>query len=197
MGLAFVTLFGVARADNVGEARAHHERGMSAYALEHFAEAAEEYEKAFQLKADAALLYNAAQAHRLAGNSDRALRLYQSYLRVFGRKASNREEVERHIAALQRAIAVQQAAQLSPPVGVAEPEGPRPVNLVPTAPPPSMDKHPSIIVSLPARKPLYQKAWFWGVIAGVAVGIGVGVGVGVGTTGTKNPTPSFGTTTVN
>ena len=72
-----------ARADDQrGEARAHYEKGTAAYALGRFADAAAEFEQAFTLKPDPALLYNAAQAYRLAGDRDRALQLYKSYLRV-------------------------------------------------------------------------------------------------------------------
>jgi hypothetical protein len=42
------------------------DRATAAFALNHFADAADNYEKAFALKPDAAVLYNAAQAHRLA-----------------------------------------------------------------------------------------------------------------------------------
>src|SRR6185312_16914961 len=60
------------------EARAYHEKAKAAFALSHYAQAAEFFEKAFELKADPALLYNAAQSHRLAGNKQRALTLYQN-----------------------------------------------------------------------------------------------------------------------
>jgi tetratricopeptide (TPR) repeat protein len=83
------------------DARAHYERGTSLYALGKFAEAAQEYEKAFELKPDPALLYNAAQAHRIAGNKQRALFLYQNFLRVFGTSSPNAPEVERHVIGAQ------------------------------------------------------------------------------------------------
>src|SRR5262245_50804586 len=94
----------VAWGDARDEARAHYKRGIAAYALSHFAEAAEEYEQAFTLEPDPALLYNAAQAHRLAGNKTRALTLYQNYLRIFGDKVPNKAEVTAHIAKLKAAI---------------------------------------------------------------------------------------------
>src|SRR6185436_3078335 len=62
-----------------------------------------------------ALLYNAAQAHRVAGNKQRALLLYQNYLRVYGKQVKNRDEVERHIQTLQRAIDSEVQSQTAPP----------------------------------------------------------------------------------
>src|SRR5437762_2788493 len=83
-----------ARADVTEDARIHYQKALAAYGLSNFAEAATEYEQAFALKPDPALLYNAAQAHRLAGNPERALQLYQNYLNLPGRKSANREEVQ-------------------------------------------------------------------------------------------------------
>ncbi len=70
------------------------------------------FERAFELKADPAILYNAALSHRLAGNKDRALALYQNYLRVFGH-VGKWTEVEARVAELKTAIAEDQA--LAPP----------------------------------------------------------------------------------
>jgi hypothetical protein len=72
-----------ALAGNEEEARAYLDKATAAYALNKYAVAAENFEKAFELKPDPALLYNAAQAWRLAGNKERALALYESYLRVY------------------------------------------------------------------------------------------------------------------
>jgi tetratricopeptide (TPR) repeat protein len=219
----------VARADaNSDEARVHAEKALSAYALEHFAEAADEYEKAFALKSDPALLYNAAQAHRFAGNYERALHLYQSYLRIFGKKVPNRAEVDRHIRELEAAVATQKRAQQSPPAGVAEtslPPGehaPEPQSENTNANPkananenanantkPNTDENvnvnpapaPSVVAQTntpPEKKPLVKRGWFWGVVVGavVVVGVGVGLGVGLSSSSPRNPTGSFGATTV-
>ena len=85
------------------EARAFHERAKAAFALSHYAQAADFFEKAFELKSDPALLYNAAQSHRLAGNKQRALTLYQNYLRVYGRD-ERRAQIDQRIEELKRAI---------------------------------------------------------------------------------------------
>jgi hypothetical protein len=85
------------------EARAYHEKAKAAFALSHYAQAAEFFEKAFELKSDPALLYNAAQSHRLAGNKQRALTLYQNYLRVYGRD-ERRPQIELRIEELKKSI---------------------------------------------------------------------------------------------
>src|SRR5437868_9710921 len=111
--LLFVSLLILAlpaRADKVAEAREHYDAGTAAYALGDYAKAASEYEKAFSLHPGPALLYNSAQAHRLANNKERALLLYQNYLRIY-KNESNADEVRRHIANLQRAIETDRTTQ--------------------------------------------------------------------------------------
>jgi tetratricopeptide (TPR) repeat protein len=119
---------GGAVAAPVDEARAVNDKATAAFALGRFSEAAAEFEKAFELKPDPALLYNAAQAHRLAGNKERALELYQSYLRVYGHGA-NRTEVEARVRELKQTTA-KPAPVTGPP---AQPVAPPP----PASPPPA------------------------------------------------------------
>jgi len=119
LGLALVLVGAGAYADNKEGARAHFEQGNASFALGDYGAAAVEYEKAFALRPDPALLYNAAQAHRLANNKARALLLYKNYLSVYGQKVSNRDEVQRHIATLKQAIEIEQKSQSSPPTGTA------------------------------------------------------------------------------
>ena len=64
-------------------ARRAYDEATAAFGLGHYQEAAEKYETAFSLRPDPALLYNAAQAYRLAGNRPRALELYRNYLRLY------------------------------------------------------------------------------------------------------------------
>jgi hypothetical protein len=113
---ATILIAAPARADSVAEAKAHWTKGLGAYALGDYPQAAAEYEKAFALHTDPALLYNAAQAHRLAGNKQRALLLYQNYLRLFGGpRMPYHDEVVRHIGELKVAIESEQRATTSPP----------------------------------------------------------------------------------
>src|SRR4051812_37467160 len=103
-------------------ARELFDKGTAAYALGHFDEAAADYEKAFSIKPDPALLYNAAQAHRQANNKKRALMLYQNYVKLYGTRISNRADVERVIVTLKHAIESEQQASSAPPTGTNAPE---------------------------------------------------------------------------
>ena len=153
------------------EARAYHEKAKAAFALSHYAQAAEFFEKAFELKSDPALLYNAAQSHRLAGNKQRALTLYQNYLHVYGRD-ERRAQIEMRIEELKKAIEKDRTeVPASPPAGwppgatagaagskagassppslrAAEPTKPLP--LAPPAAPPSPPPAPAPAVTPPA-----------------------------------------------
>src|SRR5262249_55253711 len=74
---------GRAWADEVSSAKAHYLRATSHFAVGEYSEAASDYETAYKLHPDPALLFDAAQAHRLAGHHEKALLLYRSYLRLY------------------------------------------------------------------------------------------------------------------
>lgn len=179
------------------------DKATAAFALNRYAVAAENYEKAFELKPDPAVLYNAAQAYRLAGNKERALELYQSYLRMYG--AEKRAEVEKHIENLKQAIEKDHAVATSPPttpapVGtthdapppVPEPEPPKPETPKPETPPAVaqiVSPPPPPPVRTPAEPPpvlvtkasppadegsIVTKPWFWIVVGGAVVAAAVG-----------------------
>ena len=84
-------------------ARRAYDEATAAFGLGHYAEAAEKYETAFSLRPDPALLYDAAQAYRLAGNRGRALELYRNYLRLYPDR-QNADEARNQVAALTKAI---------------------------------------------------------------------------------------------
>ncbi len=115
-------------------AKEAYERATAQYALGKYNEAALIFERAFELKPDPAILYNAAQAHRLGGNKQRALELYQSYLRLYGDRGS-RIEVQRHVEALQAAIDKDRAASNQNPTTLRTP--PAPVQPKPSPPSPT------------------------------------------------------------
>ena len=156
----------VARGEDLDVARAHNAKAVAAYALGRYAEAAAEYEKAFELRPVAELLFNAAQGHRLAGNKQRALLLYQNYLRVFGGQINNRADVERHVAALQRALQsdaqVASAPPLAPePVGLGPlpgSEGPPPARLPEVATAPRLETASTVAPAAPPPAPSPAKA---------------------------------------
>ena len=179
-------------------------RGRTAYALGRFAEAAELFEKAFELKEDPAILYNAAQAHRLAGDKKKALVLYQNYLRMFGER-ENAAEVERRIGELKAAIEAEQKANTSPPTGLLN-DKTEPATTPPTTPPPEVAPPPPaapVAATTPPpaaveKKPITRRGWFWGVVVGGAVVVAGAVTLGV-VLGTpkKNPAATLGAVQAN
>ena len=172
---------GKARTEKAEEAREYLDKATAAFALNRYAVAAENYEKSFELKPDAAVLYNAAQAYRLAGNKERALDLYQSYLRMYG--DDKRAEIEKHIQNLKQAIEKDHAVATSPPTGTA-PVGVAPAgsgaaagSTMVAAPPPSVPGAPPpaqpapVLVAQPApasdQSSVVSKPWFWIAVGGV------------------------------
>jgi hypothetical protein len=153
--LAGTALAGRAQAGNVDEARAYVEKATAEYALNKYAAAAENFEKAFELKPDPALLYNAAQSYRLAGNKERALALYESFLRVYP-KEKKRAEIESHIQQLRSAIEHDRAASTSPPYGTAPVAiGSGDAHAAPPAvPPPAPTAPPPAAVTPPPSAPV-------------------------------------------
>ena len=125
---ALGVLGGIARAENK-DARKHYERATAAFGLGKYADAAVEYESAFRLRPDPALLYNCAQSYRLAGNKTRALELYRNYLRLYS-DTPNAENARKQAENLQLELAAERAVAPGPaPVAAAA--------ATPTAPPPT------------------------------------------------------------
>lgn len=98
------------RADNRAEAREHFSQGTKLFNLGRFADAAVEYAEAYKLHDEPLLLYNVAQAQRLAGQTADALRSYKTFLRLVP-KAQNRIEVQNKIAELEKLVAQTEKTQ--------------------------------------------------------------------------------------
>jgi tetratricopeptide (TPR) repeat protein len=187
------------------DAKEFYEQATAAFGLGHYAEAAEKYEQAFSRRPDPALLYNAAQSYRLAGNKQRALELYTNVVRLFP-SFPNAEDARNHVTTLRREIEDQQAAPapiVPAPTPVAPATAPPLVAAATTPPPvPPASAPAPVLVDAPAAtvatspppaeasESVFSKPWFWGVVAAVVVG-GT-VGVVLGTRGTKYPDASFG-----
>jgi tetratricopeptide (TPR) repeat protein len=186
------------------DAREIYEQATAAFGLGHYAAAAEKYEAAFSLRPDPALLYNAAQSYRLAGNKPRALELYRNCLRLYP-NFHNAEDARRQVTNLKAEIEQEQSAKTAtapvpPPVAVAPP----PVASLPPAAPateaaasssPVLLDTPAPAPATEADRPLTSKAWFWGAIGAVVVG-GT-VALLLATRGTSYPAASFGTVNGN
>jgi tetratricopeptide (TPR) repeat protein len=138
-----------ARADDLQSAREHYDKGTTFYDLQRFADAAHEYEQAFELKHDPALLFNIGQAYRFAGDSAKAIGAFRSYLRRMP-KAPNRAEVEARIAEMQKLLDEQKKGQEKPPAGTLSPDGKSvPNGTVPPTPTPTAE---------PTSSPVPEKA---------------------------------------
>ncbi len=92
---------GARAAEPSAEARRLYAEGKAEYAQGHYAEAVALFERSYALWESSALLFNMAQAHRLAGPRHclEAVSLYKSYLAAEA-NAENEEEVEERIAEL-------------------------------------------------------------------------------------------------
>jgi len=66
---------------STASARAHARQGLALYDLKRFQEANAEFEQAYLIEQDPALLYDMAQCQRKLGNNEEALHFYKTYLR--------------------------------------------------------------------------------------------------------------------
>ncbi len=142
-------------------AKKHFERGQKLYNLGKFADALDEYQKAYDAKPIPQILFNIAQCHRGLGDYDSAIFSYKKYLQLLP-DADNRDKVERTIADLEDKQAKGEAHKM----GIDRPTRPPPEQ-PPDPPPADSHDHPGA--------PVYKKWWFW---TGVAV-VGVAAGVGI------------------
>ena len=132
-------------AEKKQQAKEHYEMATRLYDVGKYGEAIAEYEQAYLLIEDAALLFNIGQAYRLWDRPEDASRAYKNYLRRRP-EASNRADVEKKIADMERIVEerrrgvpgqpppgqVQPAQTVSPPPGT-YPANPEPA-LSPLAP---------------------------------------------------------------
>jgi tetratricopeptide (TPR) repeat protein len=114
MALFVCSSASTAAADDVGTARDHYKKATKAFDLGFYEEAVKEYMAAYQAKDDPVILYNIAQAHRLANHPAEALRFYRIFLTKVPR-AENRAEVEAKVAELVKVLEQLKRAQEMPP----------------------------------------------------------------------------------
>jgi tetratricopeptide (TPR) repeat protein len=199
-----------ARADDAADAKTHYQKATAHYAVGEYKEAAGEYEAAYKAKQDPALLYNAAQSHRLAGDNQKALLLYKNIVKLHPTSKYAVESKDR-IDKLEQAIATTQSPPNQPaPVesgappaaagATVQPLAPAPTGAAatppPGAPPPAVAPAPApgtspaaTLTAAPAptegEAPVYKKVWFWAVIGAVVVGgVVVAVAASGGSSGT-------------
>ena len=170
---------GWAHADDAAvAARRHFESGTALYDVGRFDEAAREYDAAYQLRNDPALLYNLGQAYRLAGNQAKAIVTYRAFLRRVP-NSPDRAEVEQRIVELQRQLDEQKAASRPAPTPQPTPQAETPAA-----------SNPALVAAAPPRHvPVYKKWWLWTTLGVVVAGGAVGLGLGL--TAHSNSAPVF------
>lgn len=139
------------------------------YAEKNYNGALDQFTAAYQLDPEPWLLINIGRCHYLADRPKEALGFYNKALQA-KLSRSEREEVMASVAKAtiklqeqqERAVNEQRKAEQARLTAIAS---------------------ASLIPSNPPEKPIYKKAWFWGVIGGglslLTIGLGVGLGVGL------------------
>jgi hypothetical protein len=172
-------------ADERTAAKAHFAAATSHFAFGEFAEAAQEYELAYKLHPDPALLFDAAQAHRHAGHLKTALLLYRNYVQMYP-SGENSKTCRDQIDKLTQAIAADDhpspatGSEAPPATGQTPPSPKVERQLVEVAP-----QQPQLTpVTQPeprprAVRPLYKKWWLWTAVGGAVAVITVATVVGI------------------
>jgi tetratricopeptide (TPR) repeat protein len=163
--------------DKHADAKVHYDKGTTLYDLGQYKEAAREFEEAFKIVSDPALLFNIGQAYRLGNEPASALRAYRGFLRRFP-NAKNRAVIENHIAALQKLVEEQKRVATSPPTETIPP-GTQPRESVPPVPVAPQSAVVAAAPLPPPATPVYKKWWLWTIVGVAAAGVGVGLGVGL------------------
>jgi len=162
---------------NAAEAKRLFAEGTAAYNLAEYATAIDKYKAAYKLVANPYLIYNIAQAYRLAKDFENALTFYDSFLTQLP-AAPNRAEVEGFMTDLRKQIAARDLAAATPPKSVVgEPQpSPSPDTKIPSPARVgdsvygSRAPAPAAAVDRGGRRPLYKKWWFWAGVGAVAAG---------------------------
>jgi tetratricopeptide (TPR) repeat protein len=194
---------------SLDEAHEHYRKGTAAYNLGHYAEAAREYEATYEITLDVAVLFNTAQAYRLAGENHKAILAYKGYLRA-APAGSQRDIAQQKLDELTK-LEKTSATTAPTPVPVLVPTTPVPVllpllpaataaaqpsapalQIIPitaSAPQPAPNIAPTaVVVATPAtqtgetHRSLYKRWPFWTVVGATVVALVV-VGLVVGSSG--------------
>jgi len=155
-------------AQKMDDARQHFKAGKTLQDAGKFAEAADEYQAAYDLDPRPAMLFNIAQAHRLAGHKQLAVDFYKRYLQAQPDGAGARE-ARQWTAELTRQLEAERP--VTPPPTRPDPPPITPPATPTLAPPSQQPEHPPQAPSSGRRLRLA------GIAAGVAGLAAVGAGV--------------------
>jgi len=170
--------------DGMKKAKQHFVTAEAHYKLGRFAEALQEYSKAYEFASLPAFLFNMGQCHRQLGNHERAVFFYEGYLRE-SPKAGNREIVRRLIQESQEAEkqreqlrAEQERKQVQAQKEKEEKERLRLENEHKLAV--ERARLEALALASKKQKPVeqppafYQKWWFWTIVGGAVLAIAGG-----------------------
>jgi len=183
------------------ETKVHVRKATAAYNLGKYAEAAKDYEAAYEQTLDSNLLFNVAQSYRMAGEREKAITAYRSFLRS-APKSEQRGLAESKIRELegQRASTPTPAASpVTPPVAPAAPptlpptqgagadKSGGPAHAGASASGVAQPDRPNPLLTVPAQtteppSPFYKRWPFWTAL-GVAVAGGATLGIVLATRG--------------
>ena len=137
-----------AQSSEPDQAREHYKKGLAAYNLGQYSEASSEFEAAYRLFLDPALLFNIAQAHRMNGELEKALNGYRSFLRTAPSGTQNRAQAEKWRQELEREVAKAKAAAPAPVMNAPAPVSKPPATTSATPTPiPTAESAPSTPVA--------------------------------------------------
>jgi tetratricopeptide (TPR) repeat protein len=149
------------------EVKLHYQRATRAYDLQKYLEAIDEYQKAYEISGDPPMLYNIAQAYRLADQPAEAARYYRRFLQRMP-NARNREDVERKIADQEKLAEQRKKVEpvTPPPPPTTQPTKPPPIVEVKPPPPPPVTQPPPVQPPPPAPETSHARAVVgWSMIA--------------------------------
>jgi tetratricopeptide (TPR) repeat protein len=115
----------LAHAGDRAAARAAFQRATQHFDLSEYAQALDDFKEAYRNFEDPSLLFNIAQCYRQLGNDEMAVKFYRTFLLKVP-NARNREDVERLIAQLNRAIEDEKQRKSMPPQTPMAPNPPLP-----------------------------------------------------------------------
>ncbi|HZS36320.1 MAG TPA: tetratricopeptide repeat protein [Polyangia bacterium] len=146
-------------------ARRHYDRGLALYDQERYDAAIREFSAAKELKPLPAFDFNIGRCYERLERWRDAAEAYERYLAAVP-DAPERDMLKERLVVLHERANRQGSAT--------------------AAAPPSSDARAATATATTATtrpqspRPIYKRAWFWGVIAGGAVAVALGVGLGIG-----------------
>jgi tetratricopeptide (TPR) repeat protein len=162
-------------------ARDYIDRATKSFQAGNYQAAIDDYYAAYQLKSLSQILFNIAQTHRKAGQTQEALSIYERFLRE-DPKSPLVPEAEAHAAAMRARLEAEKAsAERESAERLAKQRADEADALAKAREEERKKAEAALLLATTKKKPdpLYKKGWFWGVIGGVVVAAAVGVGVGV------------------